>query len=138
MTGLGNARYLEVSLEQELRRVERFGERFSLLFIDVDNFKSINDQFGHLNGSRILAQLGYLLGETAREVDRVCRYGGDEFVIILVQADVKKAELVAERLKEKVAKFPFSLSHGEKVHLTISIGLTTCPIMRVVEMSCFP
>lgn len=127
LTGLGNARYLDVSLEQELRRSERFGEKFSLLFIDVDNFKMINDTHGHVNGSKILAQIGNLLGETAREVDRVCRYGGDEFVIILVQADIEKANLVAERLREKVATFPFLLQSGATVRLTISIGITTCP-----------
>jgi len=83
--GLYNARHLFTVLAEELHRSERFGYEFSLLFLDLDHFKSVNDEYGHLIGSKLLGQVGQSLRENLRLVDAAFRYGGDEFAILLPQ-----------------------------------------------------
>ena len=127
LTGVFNYRYLDVAIDAELRRVSRFGSFFCLLFIDLDNFKSINDHHGHLSGSSVLKQVAGRLREAVREVDSIIRYGGDEYVIVLLGATSAAALLAAERVRRKISDAPFSTEDGALVSLTASIGVAACP-----------
>ena len=127
LTGLYNYRGLENTLDSEIRRMHRFNSFFSILFIDLDNFKPINDKYGHLAGSDVLKQVAEVLRRELREVDSIYRYGGDEFVVILLEAKSSEAYLVAERLRDEIAKHPFQVQDHQQVSLTASIGLAACP-----------
>ena len=95
LTGLFNYRYLDIALENELRRANRYQHCFSLLFIDLDDFKQVNDRFGHLGGSSVLRQFGKVLSQELREVDTIVRYGGDEYVVMLLGSDTEAGFTVA-------------------------------------------
>jgi len=128
LTGLYNHRYLNIALEQEIRRSERYGLEFSLAFIDLDLFKSINDEHGHLVGSGVLRQIGVVLRECVRDADTLFRYGGDEFTALLVETDTRGAKIVAERIRSAVADFKFSIGKGKTTQLTATVGHATYPI----------
>jgi two-component system cell cycle response regulator len=128
LTGLYNHRYLHIALEQEIRRSERYGLEFSVAFIDLDLFKSINDEHGHLVGSGVLRQVGELLRECVRDVDMLFRYGGDEFTALLVETDTRGAKIVAERIREAVESCEFSTGHGSTGRLTATVGHATYPV----------
>lgn len=127
VSGLYNHRYLDVALEREMKRVERYSSHLAVLFIDVDSFKLVNDIHGHLVGSRVLAEFGALIKKTVRDVDIVIRYGGDEYTAILVETTCVTAELVAERIRRHVEAHHFSGSDGQIIRLTCSIGYACCP-----------
>lgn len=127
VSGLYNHRYLDIALEREMKRVERYASHMAVLFIDVDSFKQVNDVHGHLVGSRVLAEFGALLKKTVRDVDIVIRYGGDEYTAILVETNCTTAELVAERIRRQVEAHEFSGSSGGTIRLTCSIGYACCP-----------
>lgn len=126
LTGLWNARFLRWALTHHSERAKSLGQKFSVLFVDVDRFKSINDQNGHLVGSELLAHLGARLKACVRDSDLVFRYGGDEFVIILSDSQGTDAVQTAERLRLSVEKSPF-LVQGKQVTCTLSIGVASCP-----------
>jgi diguanylate cyclase (GGDEF)-like protein len=128
LTGLYNHRYLHIALEQEIRRSERYGLEFSLAFVDLDLFKNINDEHGHLVGSGVLRQVGELLRECVRDADMLFRYGGDEFTALLVETDTRGAKIVAERIRSTVEAFDFSTGHGSTGRLTVTVGHATYPI----------
>lgn len=128
LTGLYNHRYLHVALEQEIRRSERYGLEFSLAFIDLDLFKNINDEHGHLAGSGVLRQVGDLLRECVRDADMLFRYGGDEFTALLVETDTRGAKIVAERIRSGIESFAFSTGQGKTERLTATVGHATYPI----------
>ncbi|MSP60039.1 MAG: diguanylate cyclase [Myxococcales bacterium] len=128
LTGLYNHRYLREHLALETLRSQRTGLPLGFLMIDVDHFKLYNDRHGHPAGDEILRQLATLLTEERRVNDLVARYGGEEFAILLVDVDKPAALTIAERLRARVAAFPFphgSLQPGG--HLTISVGIAACP-----------
>jgi diguanylate cyclase (GGDEF)-like protein len=127
VSGLYNHRYLDIALEREMKRVERYASHLAVLFIDVDSFKLVNDVHGHLVGSRVLAEFGTLIKNSVRDVDIVIRYGGDEYTAILVETPCDKAELVAERIRGQVEVHDFQGSDGQSIRLTCSIGLACCP-----------
>lgn len=127
VSGLYNYRYLEIALERELKRVARYDSHLAILFIDVDFFKLVNDKYGHLVGSRVLAEFGALLKESVREVDIVIRYGGDEYTVILIETTCAVAALVAERIRSKVESHLFMAAEGYNLRLTCSIGYACCP-----------
>jgi len=127
LTGLYNFRYLEASLDNEIKRVQRFRTKFSVLFIDLDHFKLINDNFGHLAGSRVIKHVADVLKDCLREVDSVFRYGGDEYVVLLIEANSDTALRAAERIRKKIAATEFPVDEQNKVHLTASIGVASCP-----------
>jgi two-component system, cell cycle response regulator len=128
LTSLYNHRYFQESLAAELNRAQRYQRQFSLLFIDLDFFKSYNDTQGHLQGDRLLIDLSNLFLTCFRKTDIVCRYGGDEFAVILPEASWQKACTIAAKLHARVADHPFdgheSMPQGR---VTISIGLATYP-----------
>jgi diguanylate cyclase (GGDEF)-like protein len=128
LTGLYNHRYLHIALEQEIHRSERYGLEFSLAFIDLDLFKNINDVHGHLAGSEVLRRVGGLLRECARDADMLFRYGGDEFVALLVETDTRGAKIVAERIRSTIENFDFPTGKSSTSHLTATVGHATYPI----------
>ena len=122
LTGLLNRRAVEESIEAQIRRSRRNGEAFSVLMLDLDHFKSINDRFGHAVGDRALKHVAGLLKAGAREVDGIARIGGEEFAAVMPGASLEAARAVAERLRERLAAHPLQLDDGP-MHVTASIGV---------------
>jgi diguanylate cyclase (GGDEF)-like protein len=127
VTGLYNARYLLSALDRELSRAARGKGNLSVLFLDLDRFKNVNDRYGHLVGSRILLELGQLLQSQIRAIDTIGRYGGDEFTILLVDTDHDRALEVGERVRRAVEGATFSADRGLEIKLTLSIGVASYP-----------
>jgi len=127
VTGLFNARHLYKTLETEVYRSARFGYEFSVIFIDLDHFKQVNDTKGHLVGSRLLAEVGYLIKAQLRLIDFAFRYGGDEFVVLLPQTGKDAAVVVAKRLRDSLRNGDFSTDQGERIDVRASMGLATFP-----------
>lgn len=127
LSGLFNHRYLEVALDRELKRIERYASHLAVLFLDIDFFKEVNDTHGHLVGSKVLKEMAVLLQKSVRDVDVVIRYGGDEYTIILVETTPDMAGIVAERIRSLVAAHPFLAVEGYAIRLTCSIGYSCCP-----------
>ena len=126
-TGLYNARHLYKTLETEVYRSSRFGYEFSILFIDLDHFKSVNDTHGHLVGSKLLAEIGYLIKAQLRLIDFAFRYGGDEFVVLLPQTSKDQALVVAKRLLDALRASSFCREEGLNLNIRASVGLATYP-----------
>jgi diguanylate cyclase (GGDEF)-like protein len=126
LTNLHNYRYLMQYLEAEVKRCLRYKKMVSLLFIDVDGFKRVNDTYGHLVGSRALAEIGQVLRKILRETDVVGRYGGDEFVVVLPETPLNGAMVIAERVRKKIEDYEF-VAQDRSIHLTISLGVANCP-----------
>src|SRR6202161_3235384 len=116
-TGLFNARHLYKTLETEVYRSARFGYEFSLLFIDLDHFKSVNDTHVHLVGSRLIAEIEYLANAQLRVIDFAFRYGGDEFVVLLPQTSKDSALVVAKRLQDSLRAGKFCSEQGLNLNL---------------------
>lgn len=127
LTGLYNHRYLQIALDHEVHRAQRYGLQFSLLFLDLDHFKDINDKHGHLSGSAALREVGMLLRRCVREVDTLFRFGGDEFAAILVDADAKTARVIAERVRKAIDEHVFLQDQQTPWHLTATAGYATFP-----------
>ena len=126
-TGLYNARHLYKTLETEVYRSSRFGYEFSVLFIDLDHFKQVNDTHGHLIGSKLLAEIGYLIKAQLRLIDYAFRYGGDEFVVLLPQTGKDQALYVAKRLRDALRVTNFCKEEGLNLNVRASMGLATYP-----------
>ncbi len=126
-TGLYNARHLFTVLSDEVNRSARFGYEFTLLFLDLDHFKRVNDEHGHLVGSKLLAQVGECLRENLRLVDAAFRYGGDEFAILLPQTSRDAGLRVARRISRVFHHRRWLLGENYRVDLRTSIGIATYP-----------
>ncbi len=127
LTGLYNCRHLYALLDEEVERISRFGGKLSLIFIDLDFFKRVNDTRGHLIGSRTLAEVGALIRGNIRKICKAARYGGDEFVIILPNTGKGGAMTLATRLRELFREHSFRDDDGTPFNLTASFGLATYP-----------
>jgi len=127
LTKLFNSRYLTVHLRREIKRSKRYGVPVSLIFLDLDGFKQINDSYGHLAGSRALYEVGQVIQDTVREIDVVSRYGGDEFTVILPQTSASGAMIIAERIRKSIADTVFLTEMSRQVKLTASFGVATFP-----------
>lgn len=126
-TGLYNARHLFTVLSEEVHRSERFGYELALLFLDLDHFKRVNDEHGHILGSTLLAHIGQFLRENLRLIDAAFRYGGDEFAILLPQTSATGALLVARRLMEAFHSKQWTLGENVTLRLTASVGIAVYP-----------
>ncbi len=122
LTGVANRRSFRELLDREILQSKNFGRPLSLVMIDIDHFKKINDTYGHLGGDAILKQLAKLLGENVQNMDLIARYGGEEFVIIMPDTPADKARLGAEKIRQLVEKYRWKLS-TENVQITISMGI---------------
>ncbi len=127
VTDLYNARYLFTSLDREVSRAARSQLELSVLFLDLDRFKRINDEHGHLVGSRVLREFGQLLHGLVRSIDTVVRYGGDEFTIVLVDTRLSGAMHVAERIRRTTETHIFGTERGLELRVTVSVGVGTFP-----------
>ncbi len=127
VTGLYNQRYLEAALDRELSLSKRNKNPFSVLFLDLDHFKEINDSHGHLVGSRALWEVGKEIKNTVRESDITFRFGGDEFVCILSNTDQTEAMVVAERVRICISNKKFLTTENLNVRLSVSIGVASYP-----------
>ena len=127
LTGLYNGRHLHTLLDEEIERVNRFGGKLSLIFIDLDFFKKVNDTRGHMVGSRTLAEIGRLIKANIRKVCKAARYGGDEFVVILPNTGKEGALTLANRLREVFREHEFRDEALTPFKLTASFGLATYP-----------
>lgn len=123
VTGLYNRRFFSLRIEEELSRFKRFNHPVSVVILDIDGFKSVNDEFGHAVGDETLRELAQILMKHSRGINVVSRFGGDEFAILLVETSKAGARLYADRIRQVVATFPFS--HGKPV--TASFGVASLP-----------
>jgi diguanylate cyclase (GGDEF)-like protein len=127
LTQLYNSRFLNDALRKETKRAMRSGWPLSLLFVDLDGFKRVNDQHGHLLGSRALIEAAAVIKSSARETDVVARFGGDEFAIVLPETSSEGAHAVARRLRDRIARHVFLADHNVGNRITASIGIATLP-----------
>ncbi len=127
VTGIYNVRYLLSATENEIQRADRYDNPLSVLFLDLDRFKLVNDRHGHLVGSQTLRHLSELLLQCVRQVDTLARYGGDEFTILLVDTAHDPAMVIAERIRRTVEEHMFEAGRRRDLRLTISIGVASFP-----------
>jgi diguanylate cyclase (GGDEF)-like protein len=127
LTDLANRRQFEEALAAEINRAERFGGTLALILADLDNFKQVNDRYGHQTGDEVLRRFADVLRETVRDVDVPARYGGEEFAVLLPQTDMEGAERLAERLRKAVAERPLTTRPGALVACTASFGVASFP-----------
>jgi diguanylate cyclase (GGDEF)-like protein len=127
LTSLYNSRYLEHVLDKEIERSDEEGKPLSVVFLDLDHFKSVNDTHGHLVGSRLLVEVAEVIKRCCRPQDIVVRYGGDEYTVILPDTDASGASAVAERIRQSIEEECFLGGDGPELHLTASIGVAAVP-----------
>ncbi|MBA4095128.1 MAG: diguanylate cyclase, partial [Candidatus Accumulibacter sp.] len=123
LTGVYNRRYMDRRLIEETARARRQGYRLSCMYIDIDHFKRVNDSVGHQGGDDVLREVCGRIKAELRMSDALGRFGGEEFVVLLIDADLESASTVAHRIRAGVAAAPISLSGGERVDVTVSIGV---------------
>lgn len=126
LTGLYNHRYMQERLDHEIERSDRYAEPLTCLMIDIDDFKRINDRHGHLFGDEVLQTIAGLLRSAVRKIDRVGRYGGEEFLVIMPHTETAEALPVAERMNQILREYPFTCEEIP-VQVTLSIGLASYP-----------
>jgi diguanylate cyclase (GGDEF)-like protein len=126
-TGLYNLRHFEEMLRSEIARSERLSTSFSLIFIDLDHFKQVNDQYGHQVGSQLLAAVGNTIKSHVRSIDLAFRYGGDEFIVLLPGTGQSKAVLAAERLLLSFRKTNYPIAPGININIRASLGVSSFP-----------
>lgn len=122
-----NRRYLDRCLEDEVERSRRFGARFAIIFVDMDNLKQVNTAFGHASGSQALYEASVRISRSVRSIDRVFRYGGDEFVVVLPGTSEAGAREVAERIRREISAGPFVLPGVGEAKMTVSAGVASWP-----------
>jgi diguanylate cyclase (GGDEF)-like protein len=127
LTGLWNRRHMAETLDREVSRALRFVHEISLIILDVDDFKRINDRLGHLQGDLVLEAIADIVKDATRDIDVAARYGGDELALILVETDNEGATILAERLRERVRDTEVPLRDGGTMGVTISVGVATIP-----------
>ncbi len=123
LTGLFNSRHFYEQLQSEVERAGRYRRPLSLMVIDADNFKRVNDTYGHLQGDRVLQSLAQVIGQTLRRTDSAYRYGGEEFAILMPEAALEAASIVAERLRKTFVETPHHPAEQVVMHCSVSIGV---------------
>jgi two-component system cell cycle response regulator len=124
LTGVYNRRYIDRRLVEEVARAQRQAYRISVMFIDVDHFKAVNDSVGHQAGDDVLREVAARIKMELRVSDALARFGGEEFVVLLINADLTAAAMVAERIRAGVAGKPVDLADGQGVNVSVSIGVS--------------
>jgi len=127
LTKLFNSRYMNLYIGREIKRCKRHGIPLAVIFLDLDGFKGINDQYGHLAGSATLTEIGGILSSCVRESDILARYGGDEFVAVLPETPAAGAMVIAERIRYSIANHIFLAAQGLEARLSASIGIAAYP-----------
>jgi diguanylate cyclase (GGDEF)-like protein len=127
LTGVFNRRYMEESLRRDLSRLRRNQQPLSIIMLDIDQFKRFNDSFGHLVGDRVLQEIGSTLCKCVRAEDIVCRYGGEEFIVLLPRADMSIALERAKMVAEKIRKISFTTTGSVLQSITVSMGISMFP-----------
>ncbi|NPV60588.1 MAG: diguanylate cyclase [Actinobacteria bacterium] len=135
LTRIYNHRFFQELFEKEYKRAVRYNSTFSLIMMDIDFFKRLNDTHGHLYGDEILREMAALVKGCLRTMDILARYGGEEFAILLPETDLEDAVLTAERIRMAVENHDFPLSRGQRVTVTVSQGVTTFPAPDVQQRS---
>jgi two-component system cell cycle response regulator len=125
LTGLYNRRYMESHLSTLVEQAAARGKPLTALVLDIDYFKSINDTHGHDAGDDVLREFAVRVRKSIRGIDLACRFGGEEFVIIMPETDMAVATIVAERLRRRIASEPFPISQGKALEVTVSAGIAT-------------
>lgn len=128
LTKLYNSRFMHSRLDHEVERARRFKYDLSMIFIDLDYFKDVNDNYGHLRGSKLLTEIAQLFVRMLRTIDIACRYGGDEFLIIMPSTTKDNARLVAEKLRKALEDAVFLRDEGLNIKLTASFGVASFPL----------
>ncbi|WP_068787090.1 GGDEF domain-containing protein [Paenibacillus phocaensis] len=134
LTSLYNSRAFEMKMEHKVAAAQRNNIPFTLLIVDIDHFKRVNDQYGHPAGDAVLLQIADVMRETFRPRDHIARKGGEEFVILVDHCDAEQIKVVAERLRSNVENHTFVLPDGEELKLTISAGSATYPNIDEEEL----
>jgi two-component system cell cycle response regulator len=124
LTKLNNSRHFYTQLAMEVQRSNRYGHPLALLLLDIDNFKKFNDNYGHLEGDRVLVRIAEVIKRCLRTMDSAYRYGGEEFTILLPETNADEALTVAERLRNAVEEEKFSPDSDEDISVTVSVGVT--------------
>lgn len=127
LTGLYNSRHFQTLCDYEMERASRYGNELSMVFLDLDYFKMVNDTYGHQTGSRLLREVGQLFMQVIRNVDHAARYGGDEFVFLLPSTDRQGALTMAHNLLVKLRATEFTSDCGQPMRITASLGVATYP-----------
>jgi len=122
-----NRRYMEMYLDEEIERSDRYHHPFSILFVDLDHLKEINDRYGHIYGSKVLRLVAILLRGRLRKSDKIFRFGGDEFVVTLPETDSQQALVVAQRLSGALKRHRIPVRRGIRAMITASFGIATYP-----------
>ncbi len=128
LTSLSNSRHLHYILDNEVNRAHRYHKPFSMIFLDIDHFKKVNDTYGHVHGSALLCEVAEIIRKTIRVVDHAARYGGDEFVVVLPETNKQEAFMIAERIRVAIEQNKFLERDGLSIHFTSSLGVATFPI----------
>jgi two-component system cell cycle response regulator len=136
LTQIHNKRYLFEALDKELIRARRYDRQLSLLIFDIDYFKNINDQYGHLAGDHVLRELARIVQERIRRDEVFARYGGEEFVIVLPETGTHGALVFAERMRQRIQQFPCG-DATMPVRVTVSIGVASFPDPKIVSPETF-
>lgn len=126
LTGVSSRRYYLERAKEEVERSRKFSHIFSCLMIDIDHFKDYNDRYGHLVGDGILKEVSRIIKENIRQIDLLCRYGGEEFSLILTDTDNEQARFAAERIRQEVGDKHIKV-YDEELQVTISVGISTFP-----------
>jgi len=136
LTGLYNFRHFKTVLQAEMDRSKRSGVPISLVMIDLDNFKTVNDSYGHEVGNQVLKHVAEILTDELRTTDVVCRYGGEEFVVIFPGTDLNLAVKVADRIRQTIADTPVTCEAGE-LYVTVSMGASVYMKLSILSLEEF-
>ncbi len=127
LTGIPNRRMLEIDLRKYGKLAKRYGKKLSLILIDIDNFKGVNDTYGHPAGDEVLRRIAWLISRNIRETDTLYRYGGEEFAVLCPETDKEGSFDLAERIRESIRRERFPIGRERHLYITVSIGIANFP-----------